>query len=82
MSVINKNGVKNKTKDDKVFSNYLINNITGAEIMESQSKRKRSVEDMIQRKRSYVEILKTDKNTAGNQEQTRNEGAGFLRISQ
>ena len=75
MSVINKNGVKNKTKDDKVFSNYLINNITGAEIMESQSKRKRSVEDMIQRKRSYVEILKTDKNTAGNQEQTRNEGA-------
>ena len=43
--------------------------------MESQSERKRSVEDKIQRKRRYVEILKTDRNTAGNQEQTRNEGA-------
>ena len=59
------NGVKNKVKNDNVFSNYKTDNITGAEVVDNQSERKRSVEGKIQRKKSYTEILKTDRNTAG-----------------
>ena len=72
------NGVKNKVKNDKVFSNYKTDNITGVEVVYNQSERKRSVEGRIQRKKSYEEILKTDRNTAGKLEQNRNEGAADI----
>ena len=52
----NNNGVKNKTKNDKVFSNFKTDNIIGVEVVDNQSERKRSVD--IQRKKSYAEILK------------------------
>ena len=52
----NNNGVKNKTKNDKVFSNFKTDNITGVEVVDNQSERKRSVDT--QRKKSYAEILK------------------------
>ena len=56
------NGVKNK--DNKVFSNCTINNITGAEVVENQSKRKRPMEDKVQREKIYTEILKTGRDKA------------------
>ena len=43
--------------------------------MDNQSERKRSVERKIQRKKSYAEILKTDRIKAGKLEQNRSEGA-------
>ena len=69
------NGVINKTKNDKVFSNYKTDNITGVEDVDNQLERKRSVEGKIQSKKSYAEILKTDRNTTGKLEQNKNEGA-------
>ena len=42
-------GVKNKTKNDKVFSNYKTDNIKGVEVVDNQSKRERSVEGKIQK---------------------------------
>ena len=57
------NGVKNKTKNDKVFSNYKTDNIAEVEVVNTK----------IQRKKSYAEILKTDRNTAGKLVQNRNE---------
>ena len=55
--------MKNKTKNDKVFSNYKTHNITGVEVVDNQSERKRSLKGKIQRKKSYSEVLKTDRNT-------------------
>ena len=72
----NKNGVKNKRKND--FSNYKIDNITGVEVVDNQSERKPLVEGKIQRKKSYAEILKTDRNTAGKLEQTRTKYSGIV----
>ena len=57
------NGVKNKTKNDKVLSNYNTHNITGVEVVDNQSERKCSLKGKIQRKKSYSEVLKTDRNT-------------------
>ena len=56
------NGVKNK--DNKVFLNCTINNITGAQVVENQSKRKRPMEDKVQREKIYTEILKTGRDKA------------------
>ena len=60
-AAIDNNGMKNKIKNDKVFSNYKIDNITGVEVMNNQlarkHSRKHSVEGKIQRKKSYAEIL-------------------------
>ena len=53
-TAIDNNGVKNKTKNDKVFSNYKIDNIIGVEVVDNQSERKRLVESKIQRKKSYA----------------------------
>ena len=55
-TAIDNSGVKNRTKSDKVFSKYKKDNITGAEVVDNQSERKRSVDT--QRKKSYAEILK------------------------
>ena len=58
-TAINNNGVKNK--DNKVLSNYTVHIITGVEVMENQSKRKRPVTDKVRRKKTYAEILKTER---------------------
>ena len=57
-AIIN-NGVKNN--DNKVFSNYTVDNITAVEVVENQSKRKRPAEDKVRRKKTFAEILKTDR---------------------
>ena len=72
-TAVNNNGVKNK--DNKVFSNYTVENITSVEVVENQSKRKRPMEDKVQRKKTYAEILKTDRDKDDKLEQNRNEGA-------
>ena len=72
-AAINQNGVKNK--DNKVFSNFTVENITGVEVVENQSKRKRPVKDKVQRKKTYAEILKADRDKDDKLEQNRNEGA-------
>ena len=72
-TAVNNNGVKNK--DNKIFSNYTVENITSVEVVENQSKRKRPVEDKVQRKKTYAEILKTDRDKDDKLEQNRNEGA-------
>ena len=64
------NAVKNN-----FFSQTTRHNITGVEVVDNQSERKHSVEGKIQRKKSYTEIQKTDRNTAGKLEQNQNEGA-------
>ena len=69
------NGVKNKTKNDKTFSNCKTDNITRVDVVDNQSERERSVEGKLQRKKSYAGILKTNRNTAGKLEQNRNKGA-------
>ena len=74
-AAIDNNRLKNKTKNDKVFSNCNTHNITGVEVVDNQSERKRSMDGMIQRKKNYAEILKADRNTADKLEQNRNEGA-------
>ena len=51
-TVTDNNRVKNKTKNNKVFSNYKTYNITGVEVVDNQSERYRSVEGKIQRKSS------------------------------
>ena len=58
-TAINNNGVKNK--DNKVLSNYTVHIITGVEVVENQSKRKRPVTDKVRRKKTYAEILKTER---------------------
>ena len=58
-TAINNNGVKNK--DNKVLSNYTGHIITGVEVVENQSKRKRPVTDKVRRKKTYAEILKTER---------------------
>ena len=68
-TAINNNGVKNK---DKVFPNYTVDNIAGVEFMENQSKRKQPLEDKVQRKKTYAEILKTDRDKDDKLEQNRN----------
>ena len=72
-TAVNNNGVKNK--DNKVFSNYTVENITSVKVVENQSKRKRPMEDKVQRKKTYAEILKTDRDKDDKLEQNRNEGA-------
>ena len=72
-TAVDNNGVKNK--DNKIFSNYRVENITSVEVVENQSKRKRPVEDKVQRKKTYAEILKTDRDKDDKLEQNRNEGA-------
>ena len=72
-TAINNNEVKNK--DNKVVSNYAVDNITRVEVVDNQWKRKWSVEDKVQRKKTYAEILKTDKDKDDKLEQNRNEGA-------
>ena len=67
--------MKNKTKNDKVCSNYKIDNITEVEVVDNQSERKCLVEGKIQRNKNYAETPKMDRNTAGKLEQNRNEGA-------
>ena len=64
--------MKNK---DKVFPNYSVDNIAGVEVVENQSKRKRPLEDKVQRKKTYAEILKTDRNKDDKLEQNRNKWA-------
>ena len=75
-TAVNNNGVKNK--DNKIFSNYTVENITSVEVVENQSKRKRPVEDKVQRKKTYPEILKTDRDKDDKLEQNRNEGAAEI----
>ena len=75
-TAVNNNGVKNK--DNKIFSNYTVENITSVEVVENQSKRKRPVEDKVQRKKTYAEILKTDRDKDDKLEQNRNEGAAEI----
>ena len=75
-TAVNNNGVKNK--DNKIFSNYPVENITSVEVVENQSKRKRPVEDKVQRKKTYAEILKTDRDKDDKLEQNRNEGAAEI----
>ena len=58
-TAINNNGVKNK--DKTVLSNYTVHIITGVEVVENQSKRKRPVTDKVRRKKTYAEILKTER---------------------
>ena len=58
-TAINNNGVKNK--DNKVLSNYTVHILTGVEVVENQSKRKRPVTDKVRRKKTYAEILKTER---------------------
>ena len=58
-TAINNNGVKNK--DNKVLSNYTVHIITGVEVVKNQSKRKRPVTDKVRRKKTYAEILKTER---------------------
>ena len=58
-TAINNNGVKKK--DNKVLSNYTVHIITGVEVVENQSKRKRPVTDKVRRKKTYAEILKTER---------------------
>ena len=72
-TAINNNEVKNK--DNKVVSNYAVDNITRVEVVENQWKRKRPVEDKVQIKKTYAEILKTDRDKDDKLEQNRNEGA-------
>ena len=62
--------MKNKTNSNKVFPNYKVDDVG-----DNQSKRKYSMEGKVQRRKSYSEILKTDRNAAGKLEQRRNEGA-------
>ena len=64
-TAIDNNGMKNKTKGDKVFSNYKIGNITGVIINRKES---------VQWRKRYKEILKRDRNKAGKLKQNRNEG--------
>ena len=71
-AIIN-NGVKNN--DNKVFSNYTVDNITAVEVVENQSKRKRPAEDKVRRKKTYAEILKTDRDKDDMLEKNRNEEA-------
>ena len=71
-TAINNNGVKNK---DKVFPNYTVDNIAGVEVVENQSKRKQPLEDKVQRKKTYAEILKTDRDKDDKLEQNRNKWA-------
>ena len=78
-TAINNNGVKNK--DNKVFSNYTVDNITGVQIVENQSKRKRPAEDKVRRKKTYAEILKPDIDKDDMLEQNRNEGAVDIRVA-
>ena len=68
-TTVNNNGVKNK---DKVFPKYSVDNIAGVEVVENQSKRKRPLEDKVQRKKTYTEILKTDRDKDDKLEQNRN----------
>ena len=75
-TAVDNNGVKNK--DNKIFSNYTVENITSVEVVENQSKRKRPVEDKVQRKKTYAEILKTDRDKDDKLEQNRNEGAAEI----
>ena len=75
-TAVNNNGVKNK--GNKIFSNYTVENITSVEVVENQSKRKRPVEDKVQRKKTYAEILKTDRDKDDKLEQNRNEGAAEI----
>ena len=75
-TAVNNNGVKNK--DNKIFSNYTVENITSVEVVENQSKRKRPVEDKVQRKKTYAEILKTDRDKDDTLDQNRNEGAAEI----
>ena len=74
-TAINNNGVKHE--DNKIFSNYncMVDNITGAEVVENQSKRKWPVEDKVQRKKTCAEILKTDTDKDGKLEQNGYKGA-------
>ena len=65
-TAIDNNGIKNKTKGDKVFSNYKIDNITRVIINWKES---------IQWRARYKEILKRDRNKAVKLKQNRNEGA-------
>ena len=58
-TAINNNGVKKE--DNKVLSNYTVHIITGVEVVENQSKRKRPVTDKVRRKKTYAEILKTER---------------------
>ena len=46
--------------------------------MDDQSERNCSVKGKMQRKKSYAEILKTDRNTAGKLEQTRTKDSGIV----
>ena len=64
-TVIDSKGVNNNTKNDQVFSYYKVDNVTGVEAVDNQLQRERSVDGKIQRKKSYADILKMDKNTAG-----------------
>ena len=66
-TAINNNGVKNK--DNKVLSNYTVHIITGVEVVENQSKRKRPVTDKVRRKKTYAEILKTERDEDNKLEQ-------------
>ena len=65
--------MKNETKNDKVFSNYKVDNAIGVQVVDDQSERNCSVKGKMQRKKSYAEILKMDGNTANKLEQNRNE---------
>ena len=80
-TAIDNSGVKNRTKSDKVFSKYKKDNITGAEVVDNQSERKRSMEGKIRKNRSYIEILKTDSNTAGKLKQKRNAGVADIKTT-
>ena len=58
-TAINNNGVKNKY--DKVLSNYTVHSITAVEVLGNQSKRNQPVTDKIRRKKTYAEMLKTER---------------------
>ena len=77
-TAIDSKGVNNNTKNDQVFSYYKVDNATGVEAVDNQSEREHSVDGKIQRKKSYADILKTDRNTTGKLEKNRNEGAADI----
>ena len=49
---IDSNDMKNETKNDKVFSNYKVDNAIGVQVVDHQSERNCSVKGKIQRNKS------------------------------
>ena len=62
---IDNNEVKNNTKNDKVFSNYKIDNVTRVGVVDNHLERELQWMARYKEQKSYAEILKSDRNTTG-----------------